>query len=929
MKKLFNLFALAVALVLAVACSKDEGTGQIPQDGDLVDVTFTAQLPGGPATKAISDGAKAVDLYFEVYDEQQVKIAALRQVKKNAFSNLEATVTVQLVKGQTYNFIFWAQNPKCTAYNVENLNKITIDYNGIKSQDETRDAFYAVEKGFKVTGPFSKPVVLNRPFAQLNMGTADAAAAEAAGVKVEQTKVVVEEVATVLYPFTGAVSDKKTVEFALADIIKDEPLVVITKDAKDNEVSNSYQWLSMNYLLVSTPSADGAAKDLVKVTATIKHNKGEIPLVASNVPVQRNWRTNLVGNLLTETGEFKVVIDKDYINDHNYDEFLLALQNGGKVTLTKDIELPTPGMTTAELVDKLTVAAGKSVMIDLNGHTIKYTGTDAIMFRVNGDLIIEGNGGKMEGTAYFASANAGGTITVNGGDYVTDSYTCFQSNGGKVYINGGNYEAKAYTAVYPLGRYTINMIDNSNGVIEIKGGVFKNFNPADVLSEPTRPLSFVAKGYKSVLVNGSTTDYEVVEMNVVEKGFLNGMSGVIDLTEDIELNVPAAVGGSFEYAALEVPAGKTITINLNGNKITSANDYMLFRVFGELVINGGNGGEIAIERTNFASATMGCYIAQAKDGGKITVNGGKYSSVGECLFQANKGKIYIKGGEFNAENGALYTLNHIDPSYAAGLIEVTGGKFHGFNPANNLSEGPGTDYVPEGYDVTNVGTAAAPVYEVVVAQSVGAGQTVVLPGDGTLSSTIKVDGGILDGGNNTLEVSDNPATNFLVQTTGNSIVRNLTIEGNNQKFGTKSTRAIYTENPGDLTIANVNISGVGYALNVNTSKPAGKLLVQNSTLVGWTSFSGVFTEALFKNVNFGRGNYFDGTTFANGLFRPYQSVVLENCTFESGFTISLVSLPTGGKITFKNCKVGTQTLTETNIATLLVVEGTSTGKIAF
>lgn len=929
MKKLFNLFALAVAVVLAVACSKDEGTGQIPQDGDLVDVTFTAQLPGGPVTKAISDGTKAVDLYFEVYDEQQVKIAALRQVKKNAFSNLEATVTVQLVKGQTYNFIFWAQDPQCTAYNVENLNKITIDYKGIKSQDETRDAFYAIETGFKVTGPFSRPITMNRPFAQLNMGTSDAAAAEAAGVAVDQTKVVVEDVATVLYPFTGAVSDKKTVEFALADIIKDEPLVVITKDADGNEVSNSYQWLSMNYLLVSTPSADGAAKDLVKVTATIKHNKGEIPLVASNVPVQRNWRTNIVGNLLTETGEFKVVIDKDYINDHNYDEFLLALQNGGKVTLTKDIELPTPGMTTAELVEKLTVAQGKSVMIDLNGHTITYNGSDAIMFRVYGDLIIEGNGGMMKGTAYFASANAGGTITVNGGNYVTDSYTCFQSNGGKVYINGGTYEAKAYSSVYPLGRYTLNMIDNSNGVIEVKGGMFKNFNPADVASEPTKPLSFVAKGYKSVLVNGTTTDYEVVEMNVVEKGFLDGNSGVINLTEDIELNVPAAVGSSFEYAPLEVPAGKTITINLNGNKITSANDLMLFRVFGELVINGGNGGEIEIDRDNFVSTTMGCYIAQAKDGGKITVNGGKYTSVGECLFQSNKGNIYIKGGEFNAANGASFTLNLYDQNRASSLIEVTGGKFHGFNPADNPSEGAGTDYVPAGYDVTNVGTAAAPVYEVVVAQYVGAGQTVVLPGDGTLASTIKVDGGILDGGNNVLEVSSNPSTNFLVQTTGNSIVRNLTIEGNNQKFGTKSTRAIYTTNPGDLTIANVNISGVGYALNVNTSKPAGKLLVQNSTLVGWVSFSGVFTDARFEKVNFGRGNYFDGVTYANGLFRPYQSVVLEECTFEKDFTISFTSLSSGEKITLKNCKMGSQTIDATNIASLLQIEGDLTGKIAF
>lgn len=929
MKKLFRLFAFALAMVLAVACSKDEGVGQIPQDGDLVDVTFTAQLPGGPATRAISDGAKAVDLYFEVYDKEQVKIAALRQVKKNAFSNLEATVTVQLVKGQTYNFIFWAQNPACTAYNVESLNKITVDYTGIKSQDETRDAFFATEQNFTVTGPFSKPVVMNRPFAQLNMGTADAAAAEAAGVKVEQTKVVVEDVATVLYPFTGAVSDAKAVEFALADIVKDEPLVLITTDPDGKEVSNSYQWLSMNYLLVSTTSAAGNEKALVNVNATIKHNKGEIPLVASNVPVQRNWRTNIVGNLLTETGEFKIVIDKDYINDHNYDEFLLAIQNGGKVTLNKDITLPSDGMKDAELVEKLTVAAGKSVMIDLNGHTITYNGTDAIMFRVNGDLIIDGSkaGSAMKGSAYFASANATGTITVNGGNYETDSYTCFQSNGGKVYINGGTYEAKASSATYPLGRYTLNMIDNSNGIIEVKGGTFKNFNPADIKSEPTKPLSFVAKGYKSVPVTGSTTDFEVVPMNIIERAFLDGNSTVIDLVEDVELNVPATDGGSFAYKPLEVAAGKTVTLNLNGHKITSANDLMMFRVYGELVINGGNGGEIAIDAT--FDAQKGYYIAQAKNGGKIIVNGGKFTSVGECLFQSNAGKIYIKGGEFNAAKGSSFTLNHYDANRDNGLIEVTGGKFHNFNPADNASEGAGTNYLPAGYTVANIGDAAAPVYEVVVSRSVAAGETVVLTSGGTISSTINVTSGILDGGNNVLKVSDKLASNFLVQTSGNSIVRNLTIEGNNQKVGTKSTRAIYTTNPGDLTIADVHISGVGYAMNVNTTNAAGKLLVQNSTLVGWTSFSGVFTEAKFEKVNFGCGNYFDGTTTPNGMFRPYQSTVLENCTFEAGFTISFAALEDGETITLKNCKVGTTTLDATNFATLLKIDGTSTNKIAF
>lgn len=53
-----------------------------------------------------------------------------------------------------------------------------------------------------------------------------------------------------------------------------------------------------------------------------------------NIPIRRNYRTNVSGNLLTKQGTFNVTIDPEFykpdIND--YPELRAALANGGSVT---------------------------------------------------------------------------------------------------------------------------------------------------------------------------------------------------------------------------------------------------------------------------------------------------------------------------------------------------------------------------------------------------------------------------------------------------------------------------------------------------------------------------------------------------------------------------------------------------------------------
>ena len=135
---------------------------------------------------------------------------------------------VRLVKGQTYQFVFWAQKSGAGHYDTSNMKAISVDYNNI-SNDESRDAFYTFVGKTKVTGPFSQDVTLKRPFAQLNLGTTaqDWGWAQTAGVTITDSKVkVTGEVYSTLNTFDGTVAGETPVEFTLNAIPSQGDLLV-------------------------------------------------------------------------------------------------------------------------------------------------------------------------------------------------------------------------------------------------------------------------------------------------------------------------------------------------------------------------------------------------------------------------------------------------------------------------------------------------------------------------------------------------------------------------------------------------------------------------------------------------------------------------------------------------------------------------------
>lgn len=333
-KKLFLGMFAAAGMLFATSCSNDEL--DVVQSGNEAQVTFSLAAEGGIATRAISDGTGADLLYYAIFDADRKLITTINGStagllkKEDAFSNgsKEDNVEVTLAKGQEYTAVFWAQDKDCKAYTVtaetDGL-KVDVDYEG-DNNDETRDAFFKAET-FKVTGNTKIDVVLKRPFAQINVGVteADWNTAVKSGIEITESKVVIKNAATSINLLDGTVSggeEEVTYNFATipAKFATAETLEVDVNRNGIIEDDEKYKYLSMSYILTgadkTTLEADGLQFTFKSGDKYIVFDEG-----LHAVPVQRNWRTNILDQLLTGNIQFNIVIDERFDDDYNYPNF--------------------------------------------------------------------------------------------------------------------------------------------------------------------------------------------------------------------------------------------------------------------------------------------------------------------------------------------------------------------------------------------------------------------------------------------------------------------------------------------------------------------------------------------------------------------------------------------------------------------------------
>lgn len=302
MKRLF--FAVVALSMIATSCAKDEAAAP-EATGKTKTVTFTVKAPELKTrnfTSAPGNGANATTLHYAIYDEQGL-VTGLSDTDGEEFNNSKK-FEISLVEGKAYKAIFWAQNANSgytVSMNTFGDANVAMNYGTEVGNSEYYDAFWAVVTDLvNHTGD----VEMKRPFAQVNIGvtTADIAKGTTAGVTVQSVKTTVEDVPTVFNLDDGTVGNETaTVTFDWVNA------GATTIDLGTPAVN--YTIFSTNYILVGNPFADDLTTT-EKTLTSVKFDMSEETAAdaASNVvprnfgnavPVQANYRTFIVGDIIT------------------------------------------------------------------------------------------------------------------------------------------------------------------------------------------------------------------------------------------------------------------------------------------------------------------------------------------------------------------------------------------------------------------------------------------------------------------------------------------------------------------------------------------------------------------------------------------------------------------------------------------------------
>jgi len=419
---------LVIAAVIATSCEKEADISAIEKKAT---VSFNVETPQ-ISTRAYSDGTTATVLQYAVYDEAGEELTAL--TKTDATIKGSTTVKLQLTTGNTYSVIFWAAAPNAP-YTVDFSNKsMTVDYTAAVSNDESRDAFYAYET-FVVKGSQTETIELKRPLAQLNIGTSDYEAAKAAGYVPAKSSVKVYDIYKTLDLTSGDVSDMTDVTFAENTIPAGETFPVA-----------GHEYLAMNYVLVNE-------KEAIDIEFTYTDGSDAKTRTVGSVPVQRNYRTNIYGQLLTSDVDVNIEIKPGYNEPaHEADALYLAAAIGGEVTLAEDITLTEP------------LNIQSNMVLNMDGKTL----TGAINVAEGVSLTV--NNGSIENTdANTSGIVSNGNLTLNDVE-ITSARHALRIESGKVIINGGIYKVNP-TSSKTL--YALNVgDDNTEAEVIIKGGTF-------------------------------------------------------------------------------------------------------------------------------------------------------------------------------------------------------------------------------------------------------------------------------------------------------------------------------------------------------------------------------------------------------------------------------------------------------------------------
>ena len=680
---LLSTFTIAAAALLVTSCNDEMDNGL--KTGDEGTVTFTAQLPSEMGTRAFADGLTAKHLQYAVYEAGQstpLKVFGdeTTVVGEAEMDNLKQTVSLKLTTGKTYDVIFWAaDNSAKKPYTFDPLTQtVKIKYTNVYSNNDICDAFFKKET-ITVSGNQNVDVKLTRPFAQVNIGTDDFDAATIAGLNLTQTQVKATA-GDILNLATGKMEGTEATRTFKMKAIP-------TADDGAFPVAG-YKYLLMAYIPISD------TKETVDMT--FGYNGKSSFRSFTNVPLQRNYRTNIYGSLLTNSVDFNVVIEPAFsgefahevVSASTFAALKAAVANGQSVDAEKTLVLSGGQSETLNLGDL-------SISNKNNIWSVSDSDWSLLSVRENSSLTITSG-------AYIAKANDCYAVDVQDGGHLVIEDGHFNGNVHAVYvyegvaeIKGGTFEVQQkYSDADKADEFVLNCYDanreNGTAKIIVTGGTFIGFNPGDCKAEGNG-TNFVAPGYASI-PNGTAADGRTI-WKVVP---------AVEATTGAELengNASFAINTSFTIGCAYLSNSRTKNISFTNSSVINA-DNSIIQTFligkNSNVTISGRGKIVGPTRASSNTATI--WLA---NGGTVNINGnmtieaGSGSSTNNCI-RIVKGTANIYDGYFHAgldKNGGANACILLTPGTSSSTspanLNIYGGVFEtdGDFPVINIQDG--------------------------------------------------------------------------------------------------------------------------------------------------------------------------------------------------------------------------------------------------
>lgn len=294
----------------------------VPDELTTTRATFGEQSSSAKGGITNVDCATGYDLRYQlaVYrvTAEGTYVETIVPQKKVVDSYQAVTYSLRLTPNRTYKIVVWADFVKQGEegdlhYNTGDFRNITcIDGQDKQLNDESRDAYFITKEIEVKDDGITESLVLKRPFAKVRVVTTDW----------NLYNLEMPDNFKITYynckRFTNI--DAVTGISGSTDLGESGESAVYTgsinKDAKEYalnyDLSDHNRTLTVDYLMTDKDEQTPihlTFEALDGTTTIAKHD------LETNIPIQRNWLTTILGNILTVDAEFDITIDENFENE--------------------------------------------------------------------------------------------------------------------------------------------------------------------------------------------------------------------------------------------------------------------------------------------------------------------------------------------------------------------------------------------------------------------------------------------------------------------------------------------------------------------------------------------------------------------------------------------------------------------------------------